>query len=159
MPEITAYAKIFRDWEGLIGSCIQHASLVLGVEPLRTELETVLARARETKVLQESLTGSRQAATQRLQEMVADGRELARKIRFFVRVPLGSRSELLPVFGVAPTRSKLRKTRPGEVLPPSAGLQVPAVPAVPAVPGTVAGATVPASPDMSRESSPEGRAE
>jgi hypothetical protein len=156
MPEITAFAKIFRDWEGLIGSCIQHASLVLGVEPLRIELETVLARARETKVLQESLAGSRQAATQRLQEMVADGRELARKIRFFVRVPLGSRNELLPVFGVAPTRSKLRKTRPGEVLPASTGLRVPAVPVVPA---TGAGATAPASADVSKDSSPEGRAE
>lgn len=156
MPEITAYAKIFRDWEGLIGSCLQNASLVVGVEPLRTALEAILAQAREAKVLQESLTGSRQATTQRLQEMVADGRELARKIRFFVRVPLGSRSELLPVFGITPTRSKLRKTRPVEVLPPAAGLRVPAVPAVPA---KGAEATAPASPDMSKESSPEGRAE
>lgn len=117
MPEITAYAKIFRDWEGLIGSCIQHAGLVPGVEPLRTQLESVLAQARESKVLQESLTASRQATTQSLQDMVADGRELARKIRFFVRVPLGSRSELLTAFGIKPTRVKLRKTRPGEVAP------------------------------------------
>ena len=120
MPEITAYAKIFRDWEGLIGSCIQHAGLVSGVEPLRTQLEAVLAQAREAKVLQESLTGSRQATTQHLQDMVADGRELARKIRFFVRVPLGSRSELLTAFGIKPTRVKLRKARPGEVAPPLA---------------------------------------
>ena len=147
MPEITAYAKIFRDWEGLIGSCIQHASLVPGVEPLRTELETVLAQVRETKVLQESLAGSRQATTQRLQEMVVDGRELARKIRFFVRVPLGSRSELLSAFGIKPTRSKLRRTRPGEVLPPTANLRNPA------------GATVPASPEVPNESSAEGRTE
>ena len=114
MPEITAYAKIFRDWEGLIGSCIQHASLIAGVEPLRTELETVLTQVKEAKVLQESLAGQRQATTQRLQEMVADGRELARKIRFFVRVPLGSRSELLTAFGITPNRSKFRKTRPVE---------------------------------------------
>ena len=156
MPEITAYAKIFRDWEGLIGSCIQHASQVPGVEPLRTELETVLAQVREAKVLQESLAGSRQATTQRLLEMVADGRELARKIRFFVRIPLGSRSELLPSFGIKPTRSRFRKTRPGEVLPPSAGL---VVPGVPATPGTSTGATVPASPNVPKEGSPEGGAE
>ena len=156
MPEITAYAKIFRDWEGLIGSCVQNASLIAGVEPLRTELEAVLAQAREAKVLQESLTGSRQATTQRLLEMVADGRELARKIRFFVRIPLGSRSELLSAFGITPTRSKLRKTRPGEVLPPASGL------VVPGVPGTAAGATVPASPavpKVSTEGSTEGRVE
>ena len=158
MPEIT-YAKIFRDWEGLIGSCIQHASLIGGVEPLRTELETVLAQVREAKVLQEGLTANRQATTQRLQEMVADGRELARKIRFFVRIPLGSRSELLPAFGIKPTRSRFRKTRPGEVPPPSANPRNPAVPvvptapAVPAVPIPAAGATVPASPKVPNERS------
>lgn len=150
MPEITAYAKIFRDWEGLIGSCIQHASLVAGVEPLRTELESVLAQVKEAKVLQESLTGQRQATTQRLQEMVADGRELARKIRFFVRVPLGSRSELLTAFGITPNRSKLRKTRPIEVPPVSPGPEVPGVPAP-------ARATVPASPEVVKEGSVEGR--
>jgi len=150
MPEITAYAKIFRDWEGLIGSCVRNASLVAGVEALRTELEAVLAQAREAKVLQESLTGSRQATTQRLQEMVADGRELARKIRFFVRIPLGSRSELLSAFGITPTRSKLRKTRPGEVLPPSAGLVVPGGPAV---------SKVSKVPTVSTEGSTEGRVE
>ena len=157
MPEITAYAKIFRDWEGLLGACLQHAGLVPGVEPLRTELETVLAQVREAKVLQEGLAANRQATTQRLQEMVVDGRELARKIRFFVRIPLGSRSELLPAFGIKPTRSRFRKTRPGEVLPPSANLRNPAVPVVPAVPAVpAAGATVPASPDVPNESSAEG---
>ena len=152
MPGITAYAKIFRDWEGLIGSCQQHAGLVPGVEALRTELEALLAQARDAKVLQESLTGSRQATTQRLQEMVADGREVARKIRHFVRVPLGSRSELLAAFGIKPTRPKLRKTRPGEVLPPPK-------PGEPAGPVPAALARVPAAPTVSKEGSEEGRAE
>lgn len=143
MPEITAYAKIFRDWEGLIGSCLQHGSQVPGVEPLRTELETMLAQAKEAKVMQESLSASRQATTQRLQEMVADGRELARKIRFFVRIPLGSRSELLTAFGVKPNRPKLRKTRPGEVPPPK--------PETPPDPSPVAGAPVAASPEAPGE--------
>ena len=154
MPEITAYAKIFRDWEGLIGSCIQHVSLIAGVEPLRTELEAVLAQAREAKVLQESLTGQRQVTTQRLQELVADGRELARKVRFFVRVPLGSRSELLTAFGIKPTRSKLRRPRPIEAVRVSL---VSANPRVPAVPAPAAGAGAPASPQVSKEGSEEGR--
>jgi len=151
MPEITAYAKIFRDWEGLIGSCLQHASLVPGVESLRVELEAMLAQAKEAKVLQESLTGSRLATTQRLQDMVTDGRELARKIRFFVRIPLGSRSELLAAFGVKPNRPKLRKTRPLEVPPPPK-------PEPPAAPAPVAGGSVPAAPEKAQEGGGEGRA-
>jgi hypothetical protein len=151
MPEITAYAKIFRDWEGLIGSCLQHAGLVPGVESLRTELEGILAQARDAKVLQESQTASRQATTQRLQEMVVDGRELARKIRFFVRVPLGSRSELLAAFGVKPNRPKLRKTRPGEAVTPPK-------PEPPAAPARVTGGSTPAAPEMGQEGSGEGRA-
>ncbi len=95
------------------------------MEPLRADLEIVLAQAREAKVLQESLTGSRQATTQRLQEMVTDGRELARKIRFFVRVPLGSRSELLTAFGIKPTRVKLRRPRPIEAVGVSPNPRVP----------------------------------
>ena len=154
MPEITAYAKIFRDWEGLIGSCQQHASLVPGVESLRAELEAILAQVKEAKVLQESLTGSRLATTQRLKEMVVDGRELARKIRFFVRVPLGSRSELLSAFGVKPNRSKLRKTRPVETLQPPK----PGTPVAPVVTAPVAAAPVPAAPETSQEGSAEGRA-
>jgi hypothetical protein len=150
MPQITEHAKIFRDWEGLIGSCLQNESLLPGVESLRTGLETVLAQAREAKVVQESLAGSRQATTQRLQEMVADGRELARKIRFFVRVQLGSRSELLPAFGIRPIRSKLRKARPSELPPPSAKIPVPAVPAVTA-PVPVPTAPAAASTDGSME--------
>lgn len=145
MAEIIAYAKTFRDWEGLIGACIHHAGMVPGVEPLRAELETVLTQLREAKVLQESLTASRQAMTQRLGEMVADGRELARKIRHFVRVPLGSRHELLSAFGVRPNRSKLRKTRPGEVLPAAAQLQFQAVLA------KAAEALAPASLEVSKE--------
>ncbi len=113
-------------------------------------------------MLQESLTGSRQATTQRLQEMIADGRELARKIRFFVRVPLGSRSELLTAFGITPTRSKLRKTRPIEVPPvlppvPPSPPPGPQVPGVPAVTTTVAGAPAPAAAEVPKAGSAEGR--
>lgn len=147
MPEITAYAKIFRDWEGLIGSCIQHASLVPGVESLRAELEVVLTRAREAKVLQESLAGSRAATTQQLQDMVVDGRELARKIRHFVRVPLGSRNELLRSFGITPARLKRRKARPGEVI-------LPVAPSLIGTPQTPATLQTPADP--AREEGKEG---
>jgi hypothetical protein len=83
--------------------------------------------------------------------MVADGRELARKIRFFVRVPLGSRSELLTAFGITPTRPKLRKARPGEVLTPPK-------PEPPAAPAPVTGgSSTPAAPEMAQEGSGEGR--
>jgi hypothetical protein len=108
MPEITAQGEVLRDWEGLIGACLQKASLVPGLELLRAELETSLALARALKILQEDLAGSRQATTQRLLQTIDEGRETARKIRGFVTAVLGTRSEHLVQFGITPNRPRSR---------------------------------------------------
>lgn len=123
MPEITAYADIFRDWEGLLWACIQKANLIPGLEPMRSDLETVLALARDLKIRQEDLAGSRQATTQLLLQTVDEGRELARKIRSFVKARLGSRSEHLVQFGLIPNRPKSRNKakQPTPTAPPADG--------------------------------------
>ncbi|HEX9940645.1 MAG TPA: hypothetical protein VGG03_01415 [Thermoanaerobaculia bacterium] len=111
MPEINAYAKVFRDWEGLLGACDRNGELLPGVEPMKEEMKTFLAQARELKLDQENLEGQRLAATQRLVKLVDDGREMARKLRNFVKSRLGTRSELLQQFGIPPNRSRPRKAK------------------------------------------------
>ena len=135
MPDITAYADLFRDWEGLSGACAQNATLLPKSEALRPDLDTILAQARDLKIQQENLAGNRQAMTQRLVQLVANGREVARKLRNQIKVELGSKSEHLVQFGVAPIRKKARKGTAAAKAPApgtTSGTPAPAVPPKPA---------------------------
>jgi len=127
MGKITAQAKVFRDWESLIASCIKNGDLLPGIDALRADLESLLAQAREAKSQQEFLEGNRQVTTQRLQQLILDGEEGARKLRAFVKIRLGSRSELLTQFAIPPIRRRPRKAKIIEV-------QVPAPPQTPDTP-------------------------
>jgi hypothetical protein len=125
---IVAYADLFRDWEGVSGACAQNATLLPKSEALRPDLDAILAQVKDLKIQQENLKGNAQATTQRLVELVAIGRELARKLRNQVKVELGSKNEHLVQFGIAPLRKPTRKT---------AALKSPApVTAEPTTPGT-----------------------
>jgi hypothetical protein len=120
MPDITAYAKLFRDWEGLIGACNQNLDLLPGVEPVMDDLEATLTDAKEAKIRQEHFTGERQLATQRFTVLVDQGLERARMLRGFIVSRLGSRSEKLPQFGIKPNRfGSRRANRPKPGTPPT----------------------------------------
>jgi len=114
MPKITAFGGTFRDWDGLIGACLQNLALLPGLEGLLRVLERHLSEAREIKILQEDLAGRRQAMTQRLNGVVDEGRETARKLRALVIAELGTRSEQLTQFGITPNRKRSRKARKAE---------------------------------------------
>src|SRR4051794_8887046 len=101
MPKITAQADVFRDWEAVLGACVQNAGLLPGVDPLKGELESLLAQARDLKVQQETLEGQRQGLTQRLMKVIEDGRESARKVRAYAVIKLGTDNKALSQFGVA----------------------------------------------------------
>ncbi len=124
MPKITAFAKVFRDWEGLIGACLQSLALLPGLEAILALLQGNLAEAKQLKIEQEDLEGRRKAVTQRFNTLVEEGRENARKLRGLVVAQLGSRSEQLTQFGVTPIRKGSRrkpveqKPEPPPVAPP-----------------------------------------
>jgi hypothetical protein len=124
MPKITEYGKTFRDWEGLLGACAQNASSLQGGEALKTALETLLNQARELKVEQEGFAGQKKAVTERLQKTVTDGREAARKLRAHVQSQIGTKTELLSAFGIAPSGKKGKK-KPTELKPPADGVSSP----------------------------------
>jgi hypothetical protein len=111
MPEITAYRGIFRDWEGVSGACAQNAALLPKSEAIRPELDSILVQLKDFKIQQENLAGTRQALTQRIRQLVAEGREVARKLRNQIKVELGAKSEHLPQFGIAPIRRQARKAK------------------------------------------------
>jgi hypothetical protein len=122
MPQITAQADVFRDWEAVLGACAQNASQLPGVDPLKTELEGFLAQAKELKIQQETLEGQRRGITQKLLKVIEDGRESARKLKAFAIIHLGSDNKALSQFGVAPRarRASRRSKTPGTP-PPTVG--------------------------------------
>ncbi|HSS48505.1 MAG TPA: hypothetical protein VLX28_06135 [Thermoanaerobaculia bacterium] len=129
MPDITAYAALFRDWEGVSGACAQNATLLPKSEAIRPELDVILAQTRDLKIQQENLAGNRQAMTQRLVQLVASGREVARKLRNQIKVELGAKSEHLVQFGIAPIRKQVRKAKspaPVTTVPTTPGTTKPA---------------------------------
>ena len=118
MPKLTAYADVFRDWEALLGACDKNLSLLPDIAVFRDNLAALLQAAKETKLHQENLEGNRRAATQKLRETVDLGREAQRKLRNFVIIRLGSKSQHLLQFGIAPL-GKRRKSP--AVKPPEEG--------------------------------------
>jgi hypothetical protein len=115
MPTNTAYAKLIREGESLQGSCAENKPALEGIDPLTEKLSTSLDSLKILKTLQEQMEGSRQETTQLLQEAAEQVREAIRRVRGFVKAKIGTKSERLPQFGVAPIRSRTR--RPAIKLP------------------------------------------
>jgi hypothetical protein len=127
MPKLTAHGKIFRDWEALLGACEKNVSVLTGMEPLRTELETFLTQVRELKLQQESLNGNKKAATQHLGELIDQGVEVSRMLRAFVLSRIGTKTDLGKMFGL-PTGRKARKKAKTPAVSQAATAASPAAP-------------------------------
>lgn len=119
MPQITAQADVFRDWEAVLGAITQNAALLPGVDPLKAELDALLAQAKDLKIQQETLEGQRRGVTQKLGKVIEDGRESVRKLRAFTVVHLGSDNKALSQFGVAARIRRARKAKSPETPPPT----------------------------------------
>lgn len=110
MPTISSYADLLLDWETLIAQCQEHGHLLPGYNPDTEPLVEILAEVKGLKIVQDRLEGNRQATTQNINEKCDEGREAARRLRSFIRSRLGTRSEQLPQFGIAPIRGRARRT-------------------------------------------------
>jgi hypothetical protein len=102
MPDITAWADAFRDWDALIGQLNENGDLVPGHEAQKADLLAIFERARLLKVQQESLKGNAVAATDSFLDAVDEGRDKARKLRSFIVSVLGPRNPKLKLFGIPP---------------------------------------------------------
>jgi hypothetical protein len=156
MPDISAYADAFREWDKLIGALNANGSLVPGHEGLKGELLATLEQAKQLKIEQESLTGNRLAATDRFLNKVDEGRLKFSQLRSFVVSVLGPRSPLLSLFGVPAKPEKivnprLRKTRAKTPSQPTGTKPAPAGPPTGAPPAPEGQPTKAAEPDKVKE--------
>lgn len=138
MSQIKSFADLIRDWEKLLAACRDNSTALASIEPQRLALETLLAQGRETKNRQDALAAQRQLATQELDALKEQGKEAARRLRGAVKSILGSRSELLVQFNVAP----LRKRGPRKVF-----LKPPEAPGTPAITPAITPTTGSPPPD------------
>ncbi len=130
MPQIKSHAGVFRDWDAVLGAATQNATLLPGVDPLKSDLEGLLAQAKDLKIQQKTMEAHRKGATQSLKKVIKVGRESVRKLRAFAVVHLGSDNEMLTQFGVAVRvgKSSHKSKAPGTpppTVPPTAGTPQP----------------------------------
>lgn len=127
MPTISSYADLITDWERLLSACEENAYLLQGFDINAEPLVDLLEEVKGLKVVQDRLEGNRQATTQDLNEKCDEGREAARRLRSFIRSRLGTRSEHLPAFGVAPIRARGRRSLKPPPPPPVEDAETPAI--------------------------------
>lgn len=132
MPAVaSSHADVVDDWEGLLTAARNQVEKLPDVGRHISALELVLGQTKAMKAQQDSFTAARQEATQELKKLVAEGRDLAIRLRGAVKAEIGPRSERLVQFNMKPIRKRSRKTKaeePPEVTTPtapSAGTQVP----------------------------------
>ena len=111
MPVASSYAEVIKDWEALLAAALEHALNLPDAERHRIAFQEHVARTKEMKARQDSLTAARQETTQALRKLVLEGKDLAIRLRGVVKANLGPRSEGLVQFGIPPIRKRaLRKT-------------------------------------------------
>ena len=130
MPDVKSYPDITDDWEGLLGAIETNPDLQPVVETERQALKGTLTEFQGLRRRQEELTALRQEVTQQIKAAVAQGKDLAMRIRSMARGKIGPKNERLVHWRVAPLRKRSRK--PAVVVKPPDG----------EVPGTGEGASV-----------------
>ena len=112
MASISSFPLLSRDWEGLSSACKEHPEIAALSEPLRVELDGVLLTGKALADRQASLQAQKQRTTQELKEVVARGKELARRLRRIAPFQLGTDNEQLVQFKVKPRRPRTVKKAP-----------------------------------------------
>lgn len=107
----TAYVDLFRDWEGLLDACGANGEKLPGMESLRGPLTDALRKAQELRKFQAGLEGARKRVTRNLLDVCETGSESARRLRGYVKSQLGTKSEELKQFGIAPIGPRPRRKK------------------------------------------------
>jgi hypothetical protein len=105
----SAYADLLRDWEELLDACGANGDLLPGMDLARVPLTKALQEMKELRNIQGGLVGARRRVTELLWEKREEGLESARRLRGLVKSHVGTKSERLEEFGIAPIRSRLSR--------------------------------------------------
>jgi hypothetical protein len=102
----TSYADLLSDWESLLQTCSANEDRLPCLRQTLVPLEALLKEVRELRTMRTGLGGSSKLVTRHLRDMREAGRESARRVRSLVKAHLGTKSEELEQFGIAPQRPR-----------------------------------------------------
>jgi hypothetical protein len=122
-------ADVLHDWQELLAASADNAADLAAAEPQRQAVEEHLKTARELRARQESHRASRQQLTKEIKQLIADGQEAARRLRSGVKANIGTKTERLTQFKIAPIRPRGGKSKAPQVNPPE-GTSTPEPPVV-----------------------------
>ena len=114
-----SFAEILRDWELLLEAANDNEETLAPAAPVRAALAEALAKVRTHKARQDSHAATRQQMTQELSDLISGGKELARRLRGMTKGLLGTRTERLVQFKVAPIRPRTGSRRTAPTSDPS----------------------------------------
>jgi hypothetical protein len=117
------YGTTLNGWQRLLTSMEANAQDFSQLEAYRTQMQAMLDAARQAAKEQTSMAAAKQDATQRLNDLLVEGRKLATFLRGGVKQRYGDKSEKLVEFDLAPARPKAKTPEPAKppapVPPPS----------------------------------------
>jgi hypothetical protein len=109
MPNADVFFRVVGDLESLAGAVDENMAILPDVKAERTALSESLTKIKSLKERQVSLTAARQETTQELLKALAEGRQVAERLRDAVKFKIGRRNERLVQFNIAPLRRRPRK--------------------------------------------------
>ena len=111
MPGSNSFARIVADGQKLLAAVAANADQLKGAEALRTQLDQLLTQFKELAARRDTLKADKQVLSKQLAETAQRISDTTIDLKAGVKSALGSRSEKLVEFSVAPRRKVLRTER------------------------------------------------
>jgi hypothetical protein len=104
------YGTTLNGWQRLLTSMEANPQDFPQLEIYRAQLQTMLDAARQAAKEQTAMAAAKQDATQRLNDLLVEGRKLVTFLRGGVKQRYGDKSEKLVEFDLAPVRPKAKSS-------------------------------------------------
>jgi hypothetical protein len=114
MAKEPKYGTTLNGWQRLLTSMEANAQDFSQLEAYRTQMQGMLDAARQAAKEQTAMAAAKQDATQRLNDLLVEGRKLATFLRGGVKQRYGDKSEKLVEFDLAPARPKAKTPEPAK---------------------------------------------
>lgn len=101
-----SFSNTMADWESLLSAVEANQSEIPSTRAYAAQLAAAVADLKESRALRSALQSEARELTRSLQRRQAEGKDLAIRLRSWVRGWYGAHNEKLTEFGVKPIRKR-----------------------------------------------------